>query len=173
LSGVSEARTLSQRLDAISIATGKVAAWLTLLMVVVTVVIVVLRYLFGLGYIWLQESLTWMHAVVFMLGAAYTLQQDEHVRVDVFYRAMSERRRAWVNVLGVVFFIGPLYGFLFYESLDYVERAWSIREVSRDTGGLPYPAIPLLKSVLLVMPVALLLQGLSLLLFSITQLRRG
>lgn len=163
---------IARRLDAFSIATGKAAAWLTLLMVLTTVVIVVQRYLFDTGFIWLQESLTWMHAAVFMLGAAYTLQQDEHVRVDVFYRAMSEQRRAWVNLLGVLLFIVPLCGFLFYESWDYVARSWSIREVSRDTGGLPYPAIPLLKSILLLMPLAVLLQGLSLMLRSVSQLRR-
>lgn len=164
---------LSQHLDGISIATGKATAWLTLLMVIVTFVIVVLRYVFDMGFIWLQESVTWMHASVFMLGAAYTLQQDEHVRVDVFYRGMNERRRAWVNILGVAIFIFPLCGYLFVESLDYVGRAWAIKEVSRDTGGLPYPAIPLLKSILLAMPLTVSLQGLSLMLQSISSLRRS
>ena len=163
----------SRQLDGISIMTGKATAWLTLLMVIVTFVIVVLRYMFGIGFIWLQESVTWMHASVFMLGAAYTLQQDEHVRVDVFYRGMDERRRAWVNILGVAIFIFPLCGYLFVESLDYVGRAWLSREISRDTGGLPYPAIPLLKSILLVMPLTVSLQGLSLMLQSISSLRRS
>ena len=164
---------ISDRLDGISIITGQVAAWLTLLMVAVTFVIVILRYVFDSGFIWLQESLTWMHAAVFMLGAAYTLQQDEHVRVDVFYRSMSEARRAWVNIIGVLIFVFPLCGYLFFESIDYVGRAWSIKEISRDTGGLPYPAIPLLKSILLVMPLAVCLQGLSLLLRSTSALQRS
>ena len=68
---------------------GSGASWLTLFMVIVTFVIVVMRYVFDAGLIWLQESVIWMHAVVFMLGAAYTLEQEEHVRVDVFYRTMS------------------------------------------------------------------------------------
>lgn len=158
-------------LDSISIATGKAVAWLTFLMVLVTVVIVVLRYGFNLGFIWLQESLIGLHAIVFMLGAAYTLQQDEHVRVDIFYREMSAKRRAWVNGLGVLMFVFPLSVFLLVESWDYVSSAWKIGEVSRDSGGLPYPAIPLLKSMLLLMPVAVGLQGLAMLLRSLATIR--
>jgi TRAP-type mannitol/chloroaromatic compound transport system permease small subunit len=142
---------------------GRGAAWLTLVMVLVTFVVVVLRYAFGASFIWLQESLTWMHAVVFMLGTAYTLQYDEHVRVDIFYRDMSPRRRALVNLLGVLIFVFPLCGFFFYQSFDYVAAAWSLREISRDAGGLPYPAIPLLKSLLILMPVTVALQGFALL----------
>ena len=160
-------------LDRFSAMTGRLVAWLTLLMVLVTVVIVVMRYVFDAGLIWMQESLTWMHAAVFMLGAAWTLERDEHVRVDVFYRDMSEKRRALVNLFGVLLFVAPLCFVLFVESLPYVLRSWEIREISRDTGGLPYPAIPLLKSVLLLMPAALMLQGVSLVLRAVTVLRRG
>ena len=154
-------------LDRISIATGRAASWLTLAMVLVTFVIVVLRYVFDVGLIWLQESLTWLHAVVFMLGAAYTLQRDEHVRVDIFYRDMSERRRAWVNLLGTLFFIFPMCAFFVWAGWDYVAVSWSIGEVSRNAGGLPFPLIPLLKTVLIVMPLAVALQGVSLLTRSI------
>ena len=155
---------MSKFLDAFSIRVGHAVSWLTLLMVIVTFVIVVLRYVFGTGLIWLQESLTWMHAAVFMLGAAYTLQREEHVRVDIFYRKMSEQQRAWVNILGVLVFIFPMCAFFVYESIDYVAASWSLREVSRNSGGLSYPAVPLLKSVLVIMPVAVALQGLALLL---------
>jgi TRAP-type mannitol/chloroaromatic compound transport system permease small subunit len=140
-------------------------------MVLVTFVIVVLRYVFGLGFIWLQESLTWMHAAVFMLGAAYTLQQDEHVRVDVFYRGMSEHRRAWVDLVGTVIFIFPFCGLLFFESLDYVLDSWNTREVSRNAGGLPYPAVPVLKSLLLLMPLAVALQGVSIVARNLAKLK--
>lgn len=157
---------MSRLLDALSTKIGHAISWLTLLMVLVTFVIVVLRYVFQMGLIWLQESLTWMHAVVFMLGAAYTLQQEEHVRVDIFYRKMSEKQRGWVNLLGVLIFIFPMCAFFVYTSLDYVAASWSIREVSRNSGGLPYPFVPLLKSVLLIMPVAVAIQGVSLLLRS-------
>jgi TRAP-type mannitol/chloroaromatic compound transport system permease small subunit len=163
----------SQAIDRFSIATGRAAAWLTLAMVLVTFLIVVLRYAFDTGVIWLQESLTWMHAAVFMLGAAYTLQDDGHVRVDIFYRDMGARHKAWVDALGVLVFLFPLCGFIVYESLNYVLAAWKINEISRDAGGLPYPAIPLLKSFLLLMPAAVILQGLSMLLRSMQTIRRS
>ena len=163
---------LAARLDAFSLVTGRVASWLTLLMVLVTLVVVVLRYAFDVGFIWLQESLTWLHAAAFMLGAAYTLQQDEHVRVDIFYREMSAKRRAVVDGFGVLLFIMPLCAFLFVESFEYVRAAWTIGEVSRDSGGLPYPAIPLLKSMLLVMPAAVALQAFAMLLRAVAVLKR-
>jgi len=140
-------------------------------MVVVTFVVVVMRYVFDAGLIWVQESVVWMHAVVFMLGAAYTLRHEEHVRVDIFYRAMGERRRAWVDLVGVFIFLMPLCLFLGWTSFDFVTASWSVREASRESGGLPYPMIPMLKSVLLLMPVIVALQGVSLLVNSLKTLR--
>ena len=125
-------------------------------MVVVTFIVVVLRYVFDIGFIWVQESIIWMHAIVFMLGAAYALEREEHVRVDVFYRRFGARGRALVDCVGVVLFLLPLCAW------DFVATSWRIGESSRESGGLPYPMVPLLKSVLVVMPAALALQGLSL-----------
>ncbi len=158
-------------IDRVSTAIGKAASWLTLLMVLITFVVVVMRYVFDAGLIWVQESVTWMHAVVFMLGASYTLQQEEHVRVDVFYRSMSQRRRAWVDAAGVVLFIWPLCVFLAWKSWDFVTASWALKEASRESGGLPYPMVPLLKSVLLIMPVAVALQGAALFMRSVGTLR--
>ncbi len=142
---------------------GKASAWLTLIMVLVTFVVVVMRYAFDAGLIWLQESVVWMHAFVFMVGAAYTLQQEQHVRVDIFYREMSAKGRAWVDLAGVVVFLLPLCFFLAWKALDYVAVSWKLQEASRESGGLPYPLIPLLKSILIVMPVTVGLQGIALL----------
>jgi TRAP-type mannitol/chloroaromatic compound transport system permease small subunit len=158
-------------IDTISRMIGSAASWLTLAMVLVTVVIVLLRYAFEFGVIWLQESLTWMHAVVFMLGAAFTLQRDEHVRVDIFYRRMNPRQRGLVDAVGVLLFVFPLCGFIGYQSWGYVAASWSMAEVSVNTGGLPYPFVPLLKTVLLIMPVAVALQGLSILVSSLLRMR--
>ena len=158
-------------LDRISSITGKITAWLTLFMVVVTFIVVIMRYVFDAGLIWVQESVVWMHAVVFMLGAAYTLHAEEHVRVDIFYRTMSERHRAWVDLVGVIVFLMPLCAFLAWASFDFVTQSWSIGESSRESGGLPYPFIPMLKSVLLLMPVAVALQGASLCLKSVQTIR--
>ena len=168
-----ETRPADSILDRISIATGRAASWLTLAMVLGTFVIVVFRYVFDTGLIWLQETVTWMHAMVFMLGAAYTMQREEHVRVDIFYRRMSERRQALVNLSGVIMFVVPLCVFFLVESFEYVRASWSIREVSLNAGGLPYPAIPLLKSALLLMPIAVLLQSLSLALRSFARIRES
>ena len=159
--------------DRLSRVTGKVTAWLTLAMVIVTTIIVVLRYVFDAGFIWLQESVTWMHAAVFMLGASYTLLNEEHVRVDIFYRSASESRRAWVDLIGVLIFLLPMCGYLAYASWDFAAASWSIRESSREPGGLAYPLIPMLKSVVVLMPVAVGLQGVSLLLRSLARIRRG
>jgi len=160
-------------LDRLSVATGKATAWLTLLMVIVTSIVVVMRYVFDAGFIWLQESVTWMHAVVFMLGAAYTLQQEEHVRVDIFYRAMTAKGRAWTDLMGVCVFLIPLCGLLAYQSYGFAAASWSLHEVSRESGGLPYPLIPILKSALLVMPLAVALQGVSLALKSLATIRQN
>jgi len=141
-------------------------------MVIFTAIIVVMRYVFDTGFIWMQESVTWMHAAVFMIGAAYTLLHEEHVRVDIFYRKMSDRGRAVVDLLGVVLFLLPLCGFLAFTAYDFAAAAWSIHETSREPGGLPYPMIPLLKSIVIIMPVAVFLQGISMLMRSITILRR-
>ncbi len=158
-------------IDRISTILGKAASWLTLFMVLVTFIVVVMRYVFDAGLIWLQESVTWMHAVVFMVGAAYTLQQEEHVRVDVFYRTMSARHRAWVDAIGVIVFVWPLCLLLAWKSYDFVAASWGLKEASRESGGLPYPLVPLLKTVLLVMPVAVALQGASLFMRSLSTLR--
>ena len=160
-------------LDRISIVSGRLASWLTLAMVIVTFIIVVMRYVFDAGAVWLQESVVWMHAVVFMVGAAFALQQEEHVRVDIFYRDMSDRRRAWVDLLGTLFFLLPLCVFLGYQAWDFVVVSWQLRESSREPGGMPYPFVPLLKSVLLLMPLLLTVQGVAMLLRSLRRVRGG
>jgi TRAP-type mannitol/chloroaromatic compound transport system permease small subunit len=157
--------------DRISNITGRVIAWLTLAMVLLTAVIVVMRYVFDAGLIWMQESVIWMHAAVFMVGAAYTLLHEEHVRVDIFYRKMSARRQAIVDLVGVTIFLLPLCGFLALIAYDFAAVSWSIHESSREPGGLPYPMIPLLKSLVIVMPVAVALQGVSMLIRAVTTLR--
>ena len=159
-------------IDRFSIATGKLVSWLTLVMVIVTSIIVIMRYVFDAGFIWLQESVTWMHAAVFMLGAAYTLQQEEHVRVDIFYRTASAKGRAWTDLIGVTVFLLPLCGFFMVTSYGFAAVSWSLHEASRESGGLPYPLIPILKTTLLFMPVAVGLQGVSLLTRSLRTIRR-
>jgi len=160
-------------IDRISRFSGRLTAWLTFLMVIATAVIVAMRYVFDAGLIWLQESVIWMHATVFMVGAAYTLLHEEHVRVDIFYRNMTARRRAITDLLGVVVFLLPFCGFLAFKAYDFAAVSWSIHESSREPGGMPYPMIPILKSMVMVMPAGVALQGISLLLRSLATLRRS
>ena len=84
---------------------------------------------------------------------------------------MSRRRRAWVDLIGVVLFLMPVCVFLGWKSFDFVTQSWSLREASREPGGLPYPFIPLLKTVLLLMPITVALQGISMFLKSLQTLR--
>lgn len=158
--------------DRISEVVGRLTAWLTVFMVLMTGIVVVMRYAFDAGFIWMQESIIWMHAAVFMLGAAYTLRHEEHVRVDIFYRNMSPRRRAIVDLAGVILFLLPVCGFLAISAFGFAAAAWAMGEITREPGGLPYPAIPLLKSIVMIMPVTLALQGVSMVLRSLAVLRQ-
>ncbi len=150
---------LAEIIDAISEFTGRSVAWLTLLMVLLMFAIVVLRYGFDSGWIAMQESVSWLHATVFMLGASYALKQDSHVRVDIFYQKFSPRGQALVDLLGSLFLLLPICLFIFMASWDYVLGAWEISETSAETGGLP--ALYLLKTLLLIMPLLLILQALA------------
>ena len=163
------AQRLASLLDALAERIGRLVSWLTLGMVLATVTVVVLRYAADMGLIWLQESINWMHSLVFMLGAAYTLKADEHVRVDVFYRGMSDQRRAAIDLAGTILFLLPLCAFLLVESWQYVATSWRIAERSREAGGLPM--IFLLKTVIPVMAVLLALQGISMVLRACLRLR--
>lgn len=138
---------------------GRGVAWLTALMVLGTCVVVVLRYAFGIGSIALQESVTYMHALVFMLAAAYTLRSDGHVRVDIFYGKWPDTRKHWVNLLGSVFLLLPFSLFLLIASWGYVADAWARQEASVEAGGLAY--VYLLKTVILVMAGQLILAALA------------
>ena len=136
---------------------GRAVAWLTLVMTVLTFTVVVLRYGFNLGWIWMQESVTYLHALVFMTAAAWTFQCDDHVRVDIFYRDASERYKNTANLIGTVLFLLPFSLFLLYIGWDYVSASWATREASREAGGLPL--VWLLKTLILVLPALLLAQS--------------
>ncbi|MDH3948210.1 MAG: TRAP transporter small permease subunit [Gammaproteobacteria bacterium] len=149
---------IARRLGLVNEWIGRGVAWLTLLMVVITFTVVVLRYGFDMGSIALQESIIYLHALNFMLGAAFTLKHDAHVRVDIFYQKMEPRGRAWVDLLGTLLLLMPVCGFIFWSSWGYVADAWAVGETSGEAGGLPF--VYLLKTILLLMPSLLMLQGL-------------
>lgn len=153
-------QSVIDKLEQTSELAGRFIAWLTLFIVLVTFIVVVLRYAFDIGSIALQESISYMHAFVFMLGAAYTLKHDGHVRVDIFYRKMSTSKKAWVDLLGTVLLLFPVCLFILISSWDYVLTSWSQLEESGEAGGLAY--VYILKTSLLIMPILLMLQGTAL-----------
>lgn len=154
---MSHLHAVVRSIDAFTEYAGKLLAWLSLLMAALTALIVVLRYGFNIGSITSQEAVIYMHGSLFMLGAAYTLKTEGHVRVDIFYQRFSRRTRAWVNSLGGIVFLLPLCLFIFGVSWDYVAQSWAIRETSPEPGGIP--AVFLLKTLLPIMALNLLLQG--------------
>ncbi|MGI9286531.1 MAG: TRAP transporter small permease subunit [Pseudomonadales bacterium] len=138
---------------------GRGLAWLLYAMMLITCAVVTLRYGFSIGSIALQESVIYLHGLVFMLGAAYALQRDAHVRVDIFYRNFSPRRKALVNLLGTLVFLLPVCVFIIYVSWNYVDSAWSIRETSVESQGIA--AVFLLKTLIPLMAVLLLVQAVA------------
>ncbi len=147
---------------------GYALSWCMAAMVLSTFLVVVLRYFFGTGWAWLQEVPVYLHAILFLGAAGYGLLRDSHVRVDIFYRKMTERKKAWVDLLGVFVLLFPTLGVIFYQAWPYVLDSWRVKEVSPE-GGIP--AVFLLKTWIFVYCVALALQGLSLAIKSVRALK--
>jgi len=147
---------------------GTMVSWLTIILVIVMVGDVALRYLFSITSAASFELEWHLFAGIFLLGAAYTLQQDKHVRVDVFYHRFSERTKGWVNLLGTSFLLLPFCAVAFYESLSFVEASFNVRETSADPQGLP--ARYIIKSVIPLGFLLLGFQGVSELLKSIPKI---
>jgi TRAP-type mannitol/chloroaromatic compound transport system permease small subunit len=160
---------LAASIERVVDAIGRAVSWLTLGIVLLTFAIVVLRYAFAGGSIALQESVLWLHSAVFLLGAAFALKRDQHVRVDIFYREFDPRRKALADLAGTLLFLLPVAGFLVLISYEYVASAWAIREASREPGGLP--GVFLLKTLIPIAGVLLFVQGIALVLRQIAQLR--
>ena len=147
-------------IDCMSDCLGVVLSWLCFATMLLTCMVVVMRYLFESGnIIFLQESVVYLHSTVFLLAAGWTLKRNGHVRVDVFYRQFSPIQKSWIDTLGVLVFLLPICGFLFFASLDFVELSWSIKETSGDAGGIPY--VYLLKTLIPAMCVVLAMQGIA------------
>jgi TRAP-type mannitol/chloroaromatic compound transport system permease small subunit len=143
--------------------------WFTTLMVVVVFVNVLLRYVYGQGFLQLQDMSWYLFGVIFMLGAAYTLKHDRHVRVDIFYVNYPPRVKIWVNLLGTIFFLVPFCILGIYVSGEFVSRSFAVQETSPDAGGLA--ARYLAKAMLPLGFTLILLQGIALIFQGILQLQ--
>lgn len=146
-------------LEAVNEWTGKLISWFVLFMVLTTFVIVVMRYVFNVGSIAMQESVIYAHVFVFMLGAGFALKHNQHVRVDIFYHRMSVRSKAGVDLFGTLFFLVPVSVFILYSSWEYVMDSIELKESSREAGGLPF--IYFLKTQIIVMSFLLLCQAIA------------
>lgn len=154
--------TLSKAADAIDSCTsavGRGAAWLSLLIVLVQFALVMARYVFSLGSIWLDETVMYAHAGLFLLAAAWTLQTGGHVRVDVFYAEASPRTKAWIDLVGTLVFLLPFAAAVFWLSLPYVRMSWAVMERSPEASGLPF--VYLLKTLIPLFAVLMALQGVA------------
>ncbi|MBX9824753.1 MAG: TRAP transporter small permease subunit [Xanthobacteraceae bacterium] len=149
----------AERIDRLNAAIGRAAAWACLFVVAVQFAVVVLRYMFGHGSIWLSESIIYAHAAMFMLAAAWTLAAGGHVRVDVFYADASPRTKARVDLCGSVLLLLPFMAVLAWFAWPYVARSWAIFERSRETSGIP--AVFLLKTLIPAFALLMALQGVS------------
>ncbi len=147
---------LPNLVDRLNSAIGKTVSWLSLVLVLVIVVDVALRYIFSITSAASFELEWHLFALIFLLGSAYTLQQDKHVRVDVFYHRFSEKGKAWVNLIGSLTLLLPFCVVAFWESLSFVESSYAFRETSPDPGGLS--ARYIIKAAL---PAGFLLLGLQ------------
>lgn len=160
--------TIILPLEAINERVGIAISWLSLAVVVLTFSVVVLRYGFDIGWIGMQESVAYMYAWLFMLGAGYTLKHDGHVRVDIFYSHFTAKGQAWVNLAGSLLLLFPMFIFIAWASFDYVVASWQISESSREAGGLAF--VYVLKASLLLMPLLMILQGTAMILASLQTL---
>ena len=147
-------------IDRINDVVGRAVSWLALFLVLVQFALVILRYVFGIGSIFVQESLLYAHGTLLMMAAGYTLAADGHVRVDIFYREATPRRRAMTDLIGVVFLLLPFCAAVGITAWPYVLESWLTLEGSRETSGIP--ALFLLKSVILGFALLLALQGIAL-----------
>src|SRR5215467_3099780 len=150
---------LADRIDAVSTAVGRAVAWCLVFMVLAEFALVLMRYVLGIGSIWLQESVLYAHAALFMLAAAWTLAADGHVRVDIFYADASPRAKALVDLLGALLLLLPFMAVIAWFALPYVARSWAILERSRETSGLPL--VYLLKTLIPLFALLMALAGIA------------
>src|SRR6185295_13296203 len=150
---------IAAAIDRCNTAIGQAASWCALAIVLIGFAVVLMRYVLGVGSIWLQESILYAHAALFLLAAAWTLKEGGHVRGDVFYAGASPRTKALVDLAGTLLLLLPFCVAVTWFSLPYVVRSWATLERSRETSGLPL--VLLLTTLIPLFAVLLALQGVA------------
>ena len=141
---------------------GELISWLVLFMALTVFFVVLLRYFYNIGFVWMQESYVWMHGFVFLFGTSYALIKDKHVRVDIFYKLTSEKNKAFINIIFSIFFLIPFIVIVSKYSIPYVLKSWDGLEKSREAGGIPF--LYIYKTSLLLFCIPLFFQTISLIL---------
>jgi TRAP-type mannitol/chloroaromatic compound transport system permease small subunit len=157
---VNTLKTLARFVDIANERIGRAVSWLALAMVLMQFAVVVMRYVFGMSSLYMQESIVYMHAIVFLVAAGYTLAHDAHVRIDIFYGSATSRKKALTDLCGVLVILWPVCALIWITAWPYVFASWLVLETSPEGSGLPF--VFLLKTVILVFATLLSLQGLSL-----------
>ena len=152
-------KNLSSTISYINKIAGFICAILVVLMSLNVFLVVVLRYLFGISFIWMQETYVWMHAYIFMLGAGFTYLNDDHVRIDIIYRSSSKLYKALVDSIGIIFLLLPFLYIIWNFSYPYVYKSWQMNEISREAGGLSM--LYLLKLAILLFVILLSIQAIA------------
>ncbi|MEN2976296.1 TRAP transporter small permease subunit [Tistrella bauzanensis] len=158
-------RALASAVDAVNEGIGRAVSWLALILVIVQFAIVLMRYVYGIGAIAVQESILIMHGVLFLVASGYALLYDAHVRVDVFYGEAKARKKAMIDLIGCIVFLAPFIYVIWSVAYPYVASSWAVMESSNETSGLP--GIYLFKTTILAFTVLVGMQGLALALRSI------
>ena len=138
---------------------GYICAFLVVFMTLNVFVVVLLRYLFGISFIWMQETYVWMHAYIFMMGAGFTYLMDDHVRIDIIYKSSSSTYRALVDIIGNILLLLPFLYIIWIFSFPFVYKSWLMSEISREAGGLRM--LYLLKFAILIFVILLVIQTFS------------
>ena len=152
-------KNLSSTISYINKIAGFICALLVVLMSLNVFLVVVLRYLFGISFIWMQETYVWMHAYIFMLGAGFTYLNDDHVRIDIIYRSSSKLYKALVDSIGIIFLLLPFLYIIWNFSYPFVYKSWEMNEISREAGGLSM--LYLLKLAILLFVALLSIQAIA------------
>lgn len=150
---------LVRAISAINRTVGEVLSWLALVCVLVCFTVVVQRYFFHTSTLWMQDLYVWVSGAMFTGVAGFALMRDDHVRVDIFYRPASLKRKAMADLFGVVAFLFPFIFIIFYYGYPAIARSWSYYEASANVGGMP--GLFILKSFILLFGALVGLQGLA------------
>ena len=146
-------------LEKISIISEYITKYFFYIMFILVIVNILLRYIFNINFIFMQELVMYLHAFIFLFGISICLKENSHVRIDVFSNKLDAKAKKYIEILGTVFLIIPFCLFVLYESTPIIIRSWEMLESSGEPGGLPF--IYILKSAIYVFASLLLIQALG------------